>query len=143
MQDTWTHGHLTLQGALRYDRAWSFSPADGNGTTVTSRFNTAAITFPRTTGVNAYHDLTPRFGAADDLFGNGKTALKFNLGHYLAPATNDSRYTLNNPAATNKIVTTVSRSWSDTNGNFVADCDILNAAPQTTPDTCGSITGNS
>ena len=67
----------------------------------------APITFPRTAGVSPYNDLTPRFGAAYDLFGNGKTALKFNLGHYLAPATNDSRYTLNNPAATNKIVTTV------------------------------------
>ena len=107
IQDTWTRGRLTLQGALRYDRAWSFSPAEGNGTTVTSRFNAAPITFPRTDGVNAYNDLTPRFGAAYDVFGNGKTAIKFNLGHYLAPATNDSRYTLNNPAATAKIVTTV------------------------------------
>jgi hypothetical protein len=143
VQDSWTHGRLTLQGALRYDRAWSFSPSEGNGTTVTSRFNASAITFPRTAGVDAYNDLTPRFGAAYDLFGNGKTALKFNLGHYLAPATNDSRYTLNNPAATNKIVTTVARNWSDTNGNFVVDCDILNPAAQTTPDTCGAITGNS
>ena len=27
VQDTWTRGRLTLQGALRYDRAWSCSPA--------------------------------------------------------------------------------------------------------------------
>ena len=27
VQDTWTRGRLTLQGALRYDRAWSWSPA--------------------------------------------------------------------------------------------------------------------
>ena len=145
-EDAWTRGRLTLQGALRYDRAWSYSPAEGNGTTVTSPFNAAAITFPLTEGVNAFHDLTPRFGAAYDLFGNGKTALKFNLGHYLAPATNDSRYTLNNPAATNKIVTSVARTWSDDNRNFVVDCDILNPAAQTSAggkDTCGSITGNS
>ncbi len=32
-------------------------------------------------------------GVAYDLFGNGKTALKFNLGHYLDAATNDSEYT--------------------------------------------------
>ncbi len=148
VQDTWTRKRLTLQAALRYDRAWSFSPADGNGTTDTSRFNAAPITFPLTAGVNAYNDLTPRFGAAYDLFGNGKTAIKFNLGHYLAPGTNDSRYTLNNPAQTTKIVTTVARTWLDTNGNFVVDCNALNPAQQSPTltgsiDNCGSITGNS
>ena len=144
IQDTWTRKQLTLQAALRYDRAFSFSPAEGNGTTVTSRFNAAPITFPRTDGVNAYNDLTPRFGAAYDVFGNGKTALKFNIGHYLAPATNDSRYTLNNPAQTTKIVTSVPRTWTDDNGNFAVDCDILNPAAQAGAgkDTCGSITGN-
>jgi hypothetical protein len=145
VEDTWTRKRLTLQAALRYDRAWSFSPAQGNGTTVTSRFNAAPITFPLTNGVNAYNDLTPRFGAAYDVFGNGKTAVKFNLGHYLAPATNDSRYTLNNPAQTTKIVTTVARTWADDNSNYVVDCNILNPVAQTGAggDTCGSITGNS
>ena len=145
VEDTWTRNRLTLQGALRYDRASSFSPAENNGTTTISPFNAAAITFPRTEGVTGYNDLTPRFGAAYDVFGNGKTAIKFNLGHYLAPGTNDSRYTLNNPAQTTKIVTTVARTWADSNGNFVVDCDILNPAAQSGAgkDTCGSITGNS
>jgi len=144
-QDTWTHQRLTLQAALRYDRAWSFSPAEGNGTSTVSQFNAAPITFPLTTGVSAYKDLTPRFGAAYDVFGNGKTAIKFNVGHYLAPATNDSRYTLNNPAATAKIVTSVDRNWTDTNGNFVVDCDILNPAAQSGAgkDVCAAVTGNS
>ena len=52
VQDTWTRGRLTLQGALRFDHAWSFSPAEGNGTDVTSRFNAAPITFARTPGVD-------------------------------------------------------------------------------------------
>src|SRR5687768_4172361 len=90
VQDKWTRGRLTLQGALRYDRAWSFTPADHNGTELTSRFNAAPISFPRTPGVDSFNDITPRFGAAYDVFGNGRTALKFNLGHYLDSATNDS-----------------------------------------------------
>ena len=142
-QDTWTLRRLTLQGALRYDRVWSFSPAEHNGTTTLSRFNAAPITTERTEGVNAYNDLSPRFGVAYDLFGDGKTALKFNLGRYLAPGTNDTIYTTNNPA--NRIVSTVTnRSWSDTNGNFLVDCDINNPAQQSTPggDTCGALTGN-
>jgi hypothetical protein len=145
IQDSWTHDRLTLQGALRYDRAWSFSPADGNGTTDVSRFNAAPISFPYTAGVSAYNDITPRFGAAYDVFGNGKTAVKFNFGHYLAPATNDSRYTLNNPAQTNKIVTSVTRTWTDANPNFKVDCNILNFAAQSGAggDTCGQVVGNS
>ena len=33
LQDTWTRGRLTLQGALRYDRASSYAPVEQNGTT--------------------------------------------------------------------------------------------------------------
>jgi hypothetical protein len=145
VQDSWTRDRLTLQGALRYDRAWSFSPADGNGTTDVSHFNAAPISFPYTPGVSAYNDLTPRMGAAYDVFGNGKTAVKFNFGHYLAPATNDSRYTLNNPAQTNKIVTSVTRTWADTNPNYNIDCNILVFAAQSGGggDTCGAVVGNS
>jgi hypothetical protein len=140
IQDTWTRGRLTAQGALRYDRSSSFSPAEHNGTTGTSRLNPTPITFERTTSVDAFNDITPRFGLAYDVFGTGKTAVKFNMGHYLVSATNDGRYTTNNPA--NRAVSTVDRSWTDTNGNKVVDCDQLNFAAQTVPDTCGALTGN-
>ena len=32
VQDTWTHQRLTVQGALRFDRASSYAPVEGNGT---------------------------------------------------------------------------------------------------------------
>jgi hypothetical protein len=32
-QDQWTRGRMTLQGALRFDRAWSYSPAQTIGPT--------------------------------------------------------------------------------------------------------------
>jgi Carboxypeptidase regulatory-like domain len=151
-QDTWTRGQLTVQGAVRFDKASSFSPAEHNGTTVTSRFNATPVTLERTDGVSSYKDISPRFGVAYDVFGNGKTAVKFNIGRYLAPATNDTIYTQNNPAnrivgygAVNTPAAPVSRSWTDSNNNYIVDCDILNFAAQTVPggDICGAVTGNS
>jgi hypothetical protein len=137
VQDRWTRGRLTLQGALRYDHASSFSPAEFNGTELTSRFNPAPITFERTVGVDAFNDITPRFGLAYDVFGTGKTALKFNLGHYLAAATNDSEYTSNSPAV--RIVRTASRNWQDSNNNKIVDCDIMNFAANRE---CAALTGD-
>lgn len=97
-QDQWTIGRLTLQGGVRYDRAWSWAPADGNGTTLTSRFNPAPISFEKTVSVRGYNDITPRAGAAWDVFGTGRTAIKVNAGKYVEAATSDSIYSSNNPA---------------------------------------------
>jgi hypothetical protein len=145
VQDTWTRNRLSVQGALRYDHASSFSPAEHNGTPVTSRFNAAPVTLERTVGVSGFNDISPRVGAAYDLFGTGKTAVKVNWGRYLAPATNDTIYTENNPAS--RLVRDVqNRAWTDSNRNFVVDCDILNPGAQnltaTGGDICGALTGN-
>lgn len=141
IQDTWTRGRLTLQGALRFDRAWSYSAPDGNGTEATSAINPNPIVLPLTVSVPGYNDITPRFGAAFDVFGNGRTAIKFNMGHYLDAATNDGAYTRNNPAI--RIVRTLTRNWQDTNGNRVVDCNLLNfAAHSTGGDTCAALGGN-
>jgi len=139
-QDSWTHGRVTVQGALRYDRSWSFSPGEHNGTTATSTINPTPITFDKTYSVHTFNDITPRVGVAYDVFGTGKTALKFNFGHYLVSATNDGRYTTNNPA--NLAVSTVNRAWTDTNGNKVVDCDLNNFGAQSAIDTCAALTGN-
>ncbi len=137
-QDQWTRGRMTFQGAIRYDRAWSWAPAEGNGTTVTSKFNPQPITFPRTTEVSGYNDITPRIGFAYDVFGTGKTAVKVNIGKYVQAATADAIYSSNNPAA--RIITSVSnRGWTDSNGNFTVDCDLLNPAAQNTAATGGDI----
>jgi hypothetical protein len=128
---------MTLQGALRYDRAWSFSPAGKNGATGTSALNPAPIVFDKLASVDAYNDITPRFGVAYDLFGNGKTAVKFQMGHYLDAATNDSAYTRNNPA--NRTVSTYDRGWTDTDNDKVVDCNLL---VLTQNGECAALTGN-
>ena len=85
-------------GRARYDRAWSWFPAEHNGAPQASRWNAAPITFPKTDGVTGYNDITPRGGFAYDVFGNGKTSLKVNVGKYLQSANNQENYTISNPA---------------------------------------------
>lgn len=126
-QDSWTRGRLTVQGALRYDRASSYAPVELNGTTRTSFLNPAPITIERTPGVDAYHDVTPRVGVAYDVFGTGKTAIKFNWGQYLAYAANDSPYTSTNPGFT-VVRDVTNRGWTDLDNDKVVDCDLLNSA---------------
>ncbi len=147
-QDQWTLGRLTVQGALRYDRAWSWAPAEHNGSTETSQFMPNPITFPRTVSVAGYNDITTRWGAAWDVFGNGRTALKANIGKYLQTATNDENYAVNNPAGLTRFVTFVTnRSWIDHDTDFVIDCQLMNFAAQSpaatgSVDTCGALSGN-
>jgi len=142
IQDSWTRGRLTLQGALRYDRASSYAPVEQNGTTRTSFLNPTPILIERTPGVDAFNDFTPRVGVAYDLFGNGKTAVKLNWGHYLAYAANDAPYTSTNPGFT-LVREVTNRSWVDGNNNKVVDCDLLNTAGNGFGgDTCGAVTGN-
>ena len=136
-QDTWTRGRLTLQGALRYDRAWSYSPAGLSGTnTAAPQLGLAAITFPRTPSVDAFNDISPRFGVAYDVFGKGRTALKFSGGRYVGAATNGLAYTRNNPAV--RTVSSVSRGWTD-DGDRIVEC---NLAILTVNGECAGLTGN-
>ena len=136
-QEQWTRGRLTLQGAVRYDYAHSYFPDQQVGPT---QFIPVPIVFPREDGVEGYHDITPRAAVVYDLFGDGKTAVKLNLGKYLEGASVSGIYGATNPVQ--RLSTEVSRSWTDANGNFEPDCDLLNPAAQdlrpTGGDACGA-----
>jgi hypothetical protein len=124
VQEQYTRGRMTLQGAVRYDRAGSYALQNQLGP---DRF-VPAIVFPRTDGVSTFNDINPRAGVAYNLFGNGKTALKANIGRYVEAATHGARYSATNPL--NRIATSTTRAWTDGNRNYIADCDLLNPVAQ-------------
>jgi Carboxypeptidase regulatory-like domain len=125
VQDQSTFGRLTLQAAARYDGASSQFLDQHIGP---DRWIPTLVSLPAQDGVTGYRDLTPRLGAAYDLFGNGKTAVKANLGKYMDPASHTGVYSGTNPL--NRIVLTTTRSWTDANRNFAPDCNLLNPAAQ-------------
>jgi len=131
-QDTWTRGRLTLQGGLRWEYITSFYPAS---TFAQDVFLPVPLTFPDADAGVGPKDINPRLGATYDLFGTGRTSVKFSLGRY---PTADNAYgtfgLLQQPA--NRVSTNATRAWNDLTfpegdprrGNFAPDCDLLNAA---------------
>jgi hypothetical protein len=143
VQDQWTMNRLTLQGALRYEHAWSYAPEGQNGLLEASRFGGQARTLPFRDNVTGYNDIAPRMGLAYDVFGNGKTAIKANLSKYWQYAANDGVYINANPAVT--FAQTTTRAWNDDNGNRIPDCNLDIVAAQGTQaagdgvDFCGAL----
>jgi len=118
-QDQWTVRRLTLNYGVRFDYFNAYIPAQHIPAT---RF-VPDRTFAPVYDVPNWKDWSPRLGAAYDLSGNGKTAIKVSLGRYVA------KNTLAVPEANNPVATSVNqvnRSWTDTNGNYIPDCDLLN-----------------
>jgi hypothetical protein len=123
-QDQWTIRQLTLNLGLRYNDVDMSSPelVLAPGFFVGERLVPAAEHIPH------WRNLSPRVGAAYDLFGDGRTAIKGSFGRYpdiirVSPA---------NPANQFSLVT--NRTWNDglfgagdrRSGNFAPDCELLN-----------------
>jgi hypothetical protein len=131
VQDQWTGGRLTVQGAVRFDRVRSWFPEQRFG----GRFLPAEVVIPRTDGVNAYNDVTPRLGVSYDVSGTGKTAVKVSVGKYLEGAATTGIYYDSNPAT--RLVRQHNRTWGDFNANFIPNCVLENPLAN---GECGQVT---
>ncbi len=123
VQDQWTLKRTTINAGLRFDYLEDKVPAQtiGAGPQVPNR----NLTFDEVDGVPRWKNVTPRLGVAYDLFGTGKTAVKFSIGKYLEAPNPPSFTRLANPAGA--LVQSATRTWSDSNGDFIPDPSELGA----------------
>jgi Carboxypeptidase regulatory-like domain len=129
-QDTYTRSRLTLQGGLRFDSIGTGYPDTGVGGPDYQLMPTRIFYAAGTTDEIHWRDITPRVGVAYDLFGSGKTAVKFNIGKYLTALTASNSDLDLHPLIRTTPQTT--RTWNDSfyavgdprRGNFVPDCDL-------------------
>jgi hypothetical protein len=118
-QDRWTLNRLTLAGGIRLDmQNESTEPFTAGPHKWAPNRN---ANFGAVENVPNWKDIDPRVSAAYDLFGNGKTAVKASVSRGVEQ--DSIRYAqANNPAST--ISTQTARAWTDTNRNFVPDCNL-------------------
>jgi hypothetical protein len=83
--------------------------------------------FPEQVDLASLHDITTRWSASYDVFGDGRTAIKASFGKYTITQASHSSDLGGLSAVGNRIAATTNRSWSDANRNFVPDCDLLSA----------------
>jgi hypothetical protein len=111
VQDSWTRKRLTLNMGVRFEY---FNGEIANEDVPAGRF-VPERHLARVPNLPNWFDVTPRFGASYDLFGDGKTALKGTVNRYMAGQGLGfaQRY---NPMQLQSDV----RTWTDRNGDNIA-----------------------
>ena len=109
-QDRWRIHRLTVTYGVRLDMLRTGWPDE----TLPANPYTPAAQFAGRDTFLSWNDVSPRVGAAYDVFGNGRTAIKGNLARYLAAETINLT-ALANPVS--GVSTTTTRTWSDLNGD--------------------------
>jgi len=125
-QDQWTMRRMTLNLGLRFNAIDMSAPP----LVLPAGHWVGEREVPGAEHIPDWRNLSPRVGAAYDLFGDGRTAIKASFGRYPDIIRNSPA----NPV--NQFSLTTNRTWNDSllgpgdprTGNFVPDCDLLDPA---------------
>ena len=114
VQDAWTTDRLTVNGGFRYD--WFNNSVQGG--THPAGIWTPEVTLPDPVAedVPNWKNFNGRFGAAYDLFGDGRTAVKASAGRFVAQEAVGLSNLFNPITWTNFDF----RTWTDLNGDGTA-----------------------
>ncbi len=113
-QDQWRMKRLTLNLGLRFD--W-FQAGDPEQTVAAQpQYGLPAKSYAAENSVVDWKDLNPRIGAAYDLFGNGKTAIKASLSRGVITEGNTGIAELTNPDFA--LISSTTRKFTDYSGTF-------------------------
>ena len=134
VQDQWALHRLTLNLGLRFDwMSQSLGAVDNPANAIFPAYSSPAREGAELEGPQ------PAPGAAYDLFGNGKTAIKGGINRYVAGGSTGVATQFGPTANFN-----TTRNWTDSNTNFYPDCDLSNPAAQDLRsrggDVCGATT---
>jgi hypothetical protein len=119
VQDQWTLHRVTLNAGVRYE----YHRTKADPVTTYAGPLVDAHSLPGLDCIPCWHDIDPRFGVVWDVFGNGKTAIKGQVGRYVGLVSWVMSKTFNPQSA---IVSNTSRSWGDANGDLIPECDLRN-----------------
>jgi hypothetical protein len=120
VQDQWSVSRVTLKGGIRYEYHRAFA---NEINAPAGQLGPPAATFPKADCLPCWHDITPRMAVAWDMFGNGRTAVKFSLDKYVAAITTGLA---GNYGPASARVTNTTRRWTDSDLDFFPDCDLAN-----------------
>src|SRR5262245_47881674 len=116
VQDKWTPvQRLTINAGLRFETTYGRQPAACQVETIF----VAGRCFPEIKGAPDFKALVPRVSAVYDLFGDGRTAIKFSGSRYDQPITLQNVLRLNPLGMTND-----SRPWTVCTGGATSGCDV-------------------
>ena len=128
VQEQWTLGRLTLQGALRFDRSTSWFPEQQEGP---SRFLPTAIVTSRDQGRRQLQGHHAEGGRGlrrvrERQDGDQVQPGQVSRGRRYLGELRQREPDLRLPGSAAFGVAGVTRTWTDANSNFSPDCDLLN-----------------
>jgi hypothetical protein len=133
-QDAWTMNRLTLNYGLRFEHFNASVPAESSPASTWI----GARNFAASPDVPNWNDWAIRLAAAYDLFGNGKTALKANVGKYVAAQAAGYAQNFNGMSGVTQQVTWTDISRNGTIFDAAGNIEVSEVGPR--PSNYGQVT---